>query len=236
MKISVCLATYNGEKFLKEQLDSILNQLESDDELIISDDGSKDKTLEIIRAYKDQRIRIFRNMNKHGVVFNFENAIQKSSGNIILLCDQDDVWFPNKVKVLTKELEEFDFVVHNALLVDENGKSLNQDFFSFRKTRYGYWANLWKMGYPGCCMAFKKECIKDILPFPPNLLWHDIWIAAILHAKYKGTLIKDCLIGFRRHSSNTSPTTQKSHYSFYFRFKYRVYVLFYSILRLLHLK
>ena len=143
MKISVCLATYNGEKFLKEQLDSILNQLESDDELIISDDGSKDKTLEIIRAYKDQRIRIFRNMNKHGVVFNFENAIQKSSGNIILLCDQDDVWFPNKVKVLTKELEEFDFVVHNALLVDENGKSLNQDFFSFRKNSYGYWANLW---------------------------------------------------------------------------------------------
>lgn len=236
MKISVCLATYNGEKFLKEQLDSILTQLKSDDELIISDDGSRDRTLEIISNYSDERIRIFSNENKHGVVFNFENAIKKSSGDIIFLCDQDDIWFPNKVKLVTQELEKYDFVVHNALLVDEKGKSLNQDFFSYRKTCYGYWANLWKMGYPGCCMAFKKKCLKSILPFPKNLLWHDIWIAAILHAKYKGKLITDCLIKFRRHGNNTSPTTQKSHYSFYFRLKYRLYVLCYSIIRLLHLK
>lgn len=236
MKISVCIATYNGEKFLKEQLDSILTQLKSDDELIISDDGSSDRTLEIISNYNDERIQIFSNVNKHGVVFNFENAVKKSSGDVIFLCDQDDIWFSNKVKRVIQELEKCDFVVHNALLVDEKGKSLNQDFFSYRKTRYGYWANLWKMGYPGCCMAFRKECLKNILPFPPNLLWHDIWIAAILHAKYKGKLIRDCLIGFRRHGSNTSPTTKKSHYSFYFRLKYRVYVFFHSIIRLLYSK
>lgn len=91
--ISVCIATYNGEKYLEEQLDSILPQLDSRDELIISDDGSKDATLAIIKRYtaQDQRIKFFKGPGK-GVIANFEFAINQSQGEFIFLADQDDVW------------------------------------------------------------------------------------------------------------------------------------------------
>ena len=95
--ISVCIATYNGEKYIKEQLDSILPQLKKLDEIIISDDKSKDKTLKIIKTLNDSRIKIFTNPKK-GLISNFENAITKSSGDYIFLSDQDDIWHENKIQ------------------------------------------------------------------------------------------------------------------------------------------
>ena len=231
--ISVCIATYNGERFLKEQLFSILSQLSDKDEVVISDDGSNDGTLKIVRDFKDQRIRILDNKGPHGVASNFENAIRHASGDYIFLSDQDDIWLSDKKEKCLSCLQECDFVSHNAFIADERGVPSGKDYFSLRGTRYGYWHNLWKMGYLGCCMAFRRECLRDILPFPKEILWHDVWIASVLHLKYKGRLLEDGLILYRRHGDNASPTTQKSQYSWYFKFQYRNYIFWNSLKRAL---
>ena len=112
------MATHNGEKFIKEQLDSILCQLSPEDEVVISDDGSTDSTLEIIEGYNDSRIKIYRmthtrkGMKSHYyVTMNFENALRQAKGDYIFLCDQDDVWYPHKVERCFEVLKEYDMVL-----------------------------------------------------------------------------------------------------------------------------
>ena len=125
MKISVCLATYNGEKYIKEQLDSILPQLSANDEIIISDDNSTDDTINIIRSLNDERIKIYVNKTK-GIVKNFENALNNASGDIIFLSDQDDVWKNDKVKKILSAFSSdnsLTLVFSNAEIIDENGIS-----------------------------------------------------------------------------------------------------------------
>ena len=112
--ISVCVATYNGEKFIREQIESILCQLSSDDEIIVSDDGSTDGTIVIINCIGDKRIRIIEGPRKHSPTFNFENALKEAKGDYIFLADQDDVWKTNKVEVCMKWLQKYDCVVSDA--------------------------------------------------------------------------------------------------------------------------
>ena len=117
--ISVCMATYNGERYLREQVDSILRELGEGDELVISDDGSTDSTLDIIKSFGDVRIKIFHNEGHHGVNGNFENAISKSTGDYIFLSDQDDVWIEGKVKECLEALGDSDLVLHDAMIVEQ---------------------------------------------------------------------------------------------------------------------
>jgi len=114
MKISVCMATYNGERYLKEQLDSILKQLSFTDEIIISDDGSQDRTIEIIESFGDSRIKLFHSTQQN-LIYNFENALSKASGDIIFLSDQDDIWYENKVEKSMYHLQKYGLVFSNAL-------------------------------------------------------------------------------------------------------------------------
>ena len=111
--ISVCMATYNGEKYIREQVESILCQLGPEDEIVISDDGSKDHTIQMVDSL-DKRIKVFLNEGKHGVVPNFENALKHSSGDYIFFSDQDDIWSPDKVERCLHALEDSDLVVHNS--------------------------------------------------------------------------------------------------------------------------
>ena len=106
MKLSVCMATHNGEKYLHKQLASILNQLGPEDEVVISDDSSTDTTVKIIRDIADPRIRLLENNTFYSPVYNFENAIRHGSGDIIVLADQDDVWLDNKVEVIRQQLKD----------------------------------------------------------------------------------------------------------------------------------
>ena len=109
--ITVVIATYNGEKYIKEQLDSILNQTLKVDEIVISDDGSIDKTLEICNQYAQcenrVKISIVLNTGKHGFYNNFCNALKRAKGDYIMLCDQDDIWEPNKVRILYNYMEKY---------------------------------------------------------------------------------------------------------------------------------
>jgi len=212
MKISVCLATYNGEKYIKEQLDSILVQLSEDDEVIISDDGSKDRTLDIIRGLKDVRIKIFKNSLQKGYSKNFENAITISQGDIIFLADQDDVWMPNKVVLMLRKLEKVDIVISNAEIVDENLKAVHASHFELRSVKKGFFVNFLKTRYIGACMAFKRKILNKALPFPNNQKYcaHDYWLTLVTEFYYKVELEDTPLLKYRRHDLNASNGGGKS--------------------------
>ena len=167
MKISVCLATYNGEKYIKEQLDSILPQLSANDEIIISDDNSTDDTINIIRSLNDERIKIYVNKTK-GIVKNFENALNNASGDIIFLSDQDDVWKNDKVKKILSAFSSdnsLTLVFSNAEIIDENGVSKNYRFFKDNKANdTSLLKTFFKNQFLGCTIAFKSELKLKILP------------------------------------------------------------------------
>lgn len=203
-KVSVAMATYNGEKYIKEQLETILNQLHADDEIIISDDGSVDRTIDIINSFNDNRIKII-DGPKCGVKKNFENAIKNSKGEYIFLADQDDIWLPDKISVCLEELENgFLLVMHDAYIVNEYLEVDNESFFQYRGSKKGVIKNIIKNSYIGCCMAFNQKLVSTILPIPDDIEMHDQWIGILANYKEKVKLIEKRLIKYRRHSNNTS--------------------------------
>lgn len=229
--ISVCIATYNGEKYIREQVKSILGQLESDDEIVISDDGSKDNTIDILESFYDKRIKIYYNQGRHGVVPNFENALRHTQGDFIFLSDQDDVWNPNKVRLCIEALSNVDLVIHNSDVVFEDDSNRHEDFFKLRHSGSGYLKNLYKNTYVGSCMSFKKDVKDYVLPFPKHILWHDMWIGLMVEKRGNTKFINDKLLYYRRHADNTSATSEKSNFSKWVQLKYRLQMLYYTIVR-----
>lgn len=233
--ISVCMATYNGEKFIKEQIDSILCQLSEDDELIISDDGSTDKTLEIINSYDDKRIKLlFHNSknisigiseltNFYYTTSNFENALKCAKGDYIFLADQDDIWEKDRINLMIQELHENDLVMCNFSLIDGSGKKTCEKFYDKDPISKFRIINIIKSKFIGCCMAFTRVLLDKSLPFPPELMAHDYWIGC-LSSKYK--FIDISLHRYRRHGYNVSPSAEKSQNSFVIKIKYRLIFLF----------
>lgn len=219
--ISVAMATYNGEKYIKEQLDTILNQLYEKDEIIISDDGSKDNTLEIIKNYEDQRIKLFEGPHK-GVKQNFANAIKNCNGRYIFLADQDDIWVKNKIEEVLKTFEKNKCmcVVHDCIIVNgDNTKIIQKSFFEYRKSRAGIISNIWKNKYIGCCMAFDSSMKKYILPIPNDIEMHDQWIGIICEMHGNSIFLNEKLINYRRHEDNVSSL---KHYGIFKMVKNRI--------------
>lgn len=209
INVSVAMATYNGEKYIREQINSILENLNSNDELIISDDGSKDQTLNIIKQYQinDKRIKLIKGP-KLGVKQNFANAIQNTKGKYVFLADQDDIWMKDKVKIVidTFKKNNSTLVIHDAQVFDsENKKTLYESFFKYRNSGPGIIKNIYKNTYIGCCMAFDSKIKEKILPIPNDIEMHDQWIGIINDLYYnKATFIRDKLIIYRRHLDNVS--------------------------------
>ena len=229
--ISVCIATYNGEKYIKEQLTSVLSQLSNEDEVIISDDSSTDKTLEIIESFHDARIKIFAGNTFHSPAFNFENALKKANGDYIFLCDQDDVWLPDKVKVFIEKLHFYDLVVSDCYVVDKKMNIILDSFYSVLSPSNGLLKNLMRNHYLGCCMAFKNKVLRKALPFPKHIAMHDIWLGLCAEAFYNSVFIPNKLMKYRRHGGNVSPTGEKSSFSIVYRVYYRLYFLYQITLR-----
>jgi glycosyltransferase involved in cell wall biosynthesis len=215
------MAIKNGEPFLAAQIESILPQLKSDDELIISDDHSTDRSIELIQKFNDIRIKLFTNSGE-GLISNFENSLRKSSGRYIFLADQDDVWEPNKIEMMTRQLHAFDLVVCDCELVDEDLIQSNESFFELNGSRKGFVNNLIRNSYMGCCMAFHRKILDKALPFPKNLLVHDGWIGLVGELYFTKTFIKEKLVRHRKHKDNASFTGTKSKISFSNRINYRI--------------
>ena len=219
--ISVCVATYNGEKYLEEQLDSILQQLSETDEMIISDDKSSDNTKKILeKYYTDRRVKIIDGPQK-GVIKNFEYAIQHATGDIIFLADQDDVWLPNKV-AHTKEMFDQNknslVIISDLIIVDKNLVPIKNSYFAYRNVQTGFFKNILKNKYIGAGMAFRKELKSAILPFPKAIPMHDMWIGVMAGNRVK--LLHEPLTLYRRHGENTSEISTTASFKQQFRWRW----------------
>lgn len=204
---SVCIATYNGEKYIEEQLRSILVQLRPDDEVIVSDDGSTDNTLGAVKAIRDERVRIVHS-HCHDVKGNFVNALEHARGDVIFLSDQDDVWLDGKYERCVKELEDVDLVCTNSMMTDENLRITNNDFFSIYHSGKGVLKNALNNTYYGSCMAFRHTLLKAALPMPSTKeIGHDIWLGIVAEMTGKTLFVKEPYLLYRRHSGTSTRTT-----------------------------
>lgn len=211
------MAVYNGELYLQEQIDSILCQLRINDELVISVDPSTDKTLEILSKYAalDGRIKVFHNKYNSGVVHNFQNALEHTTGDIIFYSDQDDVWMNDKVQTVLREFENenVSVVIHDSRLVDENLNVLNNSTFELRGgVRTTILGNLIRLSYIGCAMAFRAKYKKVIIPIPTIYRSHDWWTGTICGACGRMVAIRNPLINHRIHRGNVTPKERPSLY------------------------
>lgn len=232
--ISVCMATYNGQKYIKEQIDSILCQLGAGDELVISDDHSSDSTVDIIKSYSDKRIKFFYNDLKKGVTHNFENALLKSQGDILFLADQDDVWLPGKLDKMVGFMQQggYDVVECNCALVDENLNTIREKYyckeFPQKKSVLGnFIVNSWLGG----CMAFKRYVFEASCPFPEKAVAHDLWLCLFAQMHFRCGYTSEVMQLYRRHSGTVSFAGGKSTNSLCYKLKYRAYLAWHLLKR-----
>ena len=223
-KIDILLPTYNGEKYLKEQIDSILNQTYKNIRLIISDDCSKDATTQILREYeqKDNRIEIYLQQENLGVVKNIEFLLQKVENPFYMLADQDDMWLQEKKeKTLEKQREEnADLVFGDLEVVDQELKTMFPSFgdFMLLNRKIHKYINSNKLNYlyncvTGCTLLAKKETIQYILPLPikSKYVIHDYWIGLMISLKGKVSYVTEKYIKYRQHGNNQVGTNKISH-------------------------
>lgn len=234
--ISVCIATYNGEKHIETQLRSILSQLSAGDEVVISDGGSTDRTLEVISSFNDDRVKtfilegadsadadsVFAKMDK--IRRNFENALARAQGEFIFLADQDDEWHSNKIERMLELLEKSDCVVHDCAVM--NGEKIIYpsflDYFKPGRTKLKMFV---KSPFMGCCMAFKKNVLERALPFPDIHIEHDTWIGICAFKVGSVHIADEVLMNYYRHGQNASPIAENRSNSLYIKLLRRWYML-----------
>ncbi len=214
MKLSVALCTFNGERYLPEQLASIREQTRLPDELVICDDASTDRTVAIARMFREQapfEVRIELNTRNVGTTLNFDKAIGLCSGEMVVLADQDDSWFPDKLLTLESTLEknpEAGFVFSNAEVVDDGLKPLGYtlwealQFGAAERERFrggqAFESLMKRYRVTGATMAFRSAYRDIILPIPRDCL-HDAWVALMISAVAPCALISRPLIRYRQH-------------------------------------
>jgi glycosyltransferase involved in cell wall biosynthesis len=235
--ISVCMAVYNGESYIHQQIESVLRELQADDELIICDDLSTDDTAKIISEFKsDKRVKFSQNSHQLGVVRNFESALRKAQGEYIFLCDQDDVWLPGKVNSCLNGLNDHMLVVTDCVVVDQNLKVLFPSFFELRHSGEGILKNICKNSYLGCCMAFRRDLLSVSLPIPKSMPMHDMWLGLLAQANGKVLFIDEKLSLYRRHQTAASPTAGVSGFSVSKQIKVRLILIWFLVYRMCQIK
>ena len=206
--ISVCMTTFNGERYVREQLVSILSQLDKDDELIISDDSSTDATGEIIRGFDDDRITLLEGNSFQNPIYNIENALQHASGELLVLADQDDIWLSNKLSVVSQKLYEKNdrpaLVMMDGYIIDAEGVRTGQTIFSRQPPKHGLLANIYDNCFTGCTLAFTRPLLELALPFPSGIPMHDSWLGILAIIAGEVEFTPDKTIEYRRHGANLS--------------------------------
>ncbi|HIT53716.1 MAG TPA: glycosyltransferase family 2 protein [Candidatus Fimivicinus intestinavium] len=206
MRVSVAMAAYHGEAYIEAQLASILPQLGPEDEVIVSDDCPGGKTEEIVRrmAAADERIRYVAGPGR-GVLANFAQAISLCGGDVIFLSDQDDIWLPDKAVKVKEAIENGALLVlHDACVTDADLHPVEPSFFAAHGSKPGLWSNLLRNSFMGCCMAFRRELCRAILPFPEDIPMHDQWIGLIATRRGHVAFLKEPLLLYRRHGGNVT--------------------------------
>lgn len=204
-RLSIAMATYNGERFLQEQLESFVGQTRRPDELVVSDDGSTDATRKILEAFREHApfdvILRFNDRNL-GYTGNFDRALRMATGDLVFLSDQDDVWFPEKIEVMSAAAEAMDALVlmNDALLTDAQlGAS------GFTKLGQIRSAGLQDSAFVmGCCAAVRRDLLRLVLPVDEDYPSHDSWIVHIAEGMGRKHIHEQVLQYYRRHGENAS--------------------------------
>jgi glycosyltransferase involved in cell wall biosynthesis len=205
--LSVCIATYNGAKYISEQISSILPQLIGASELVLVDDASSDETIAIVEGFHDDRIRVIKQTRNLGVVKTFERAISEAAGDVIFLSDQDDIWHPDKIATMMEAFAkdpETTLVLSNGILIDSHGRLLSQRLYEVDRFLSGVLANLVKNKYQGSTMAFRRKILAAALPFPDGIPMHDWWIGMVNAIIGRTVYLPQLLLFYRRHNGNVT--------------------------------
>jgi glycosyltransferase involved in cell wall biosynthesis len=214
-KLSVCMAAYNGSRYIREQMASILLQMEAGDELIIVDDRSKDNTTDLVEDFADGRVRLVRNDRNCGVTRSFERALELVTGDIVFLSDQDDVWHADKVRSILAAFHanpDVTLVITGVEMIDAAGDRIPQSVGRHLRFRGGVLQTLVKNHYRGCAMAFRKCVVEATLPFPAGIPMHDSWIGLVNTIMGKTQFLDIPLVSHRRHDQNASGIRRLSVY------------------------
>lgn len=221
--VSVCMACYNGEKYIQEQIASILPQLNAEDELIIIDDHSSDKTAEIVKDIKDSRMKYVFNKKNLGVNASFEKAIRMAKNDYIFMADQDDLWTEKRLEHMLAGLKQHLLVSGNSIAIGADGKEkkFNLGLLSQADSKE-HGKNIMKIFtgkayYYGCAMAFRRELTKVILPFPAYIESHDLWIAMAANLLKSNCHLEKIVLKRRIHGENASVVQRKLWKKFYSR-------------------
>ena len=212
-RVSVCMASFNGALYIREQIASILIQMDENDELVITDDCSSDNTIDIVESFSDPRIRLYKNEIRMGYVQNFARSISLSQGKYIALSDQDDIWSFDRLNKLLLSCDKFntlvigDFQEVGSLLEPLSSSNNDKKLFINKSPLLIFFVlMLGRSKYFGCCFLFSRSLISKILPIPKTVESHDMWIVLISIIFGLVRVIPDIVLLRRIHSSNvTSP-------------------------------
>lgn len=213
MSVSVVMATYNGEQYLKEQIDSVLAELKPGDELIVVDDASSDGTLMLLSSLTWPDLHVLQNPHNIGVLRTFERGLMLASGDVIFLCDQDDVWLAGKraafINAFAADARTL-VVVSDAQLIDANGAIFAPSFMATRGGFHGgVLSTLVRNRYLGCAMALRRDVLEAALPIPRFVPMHDMWLGAVACVAGQVHYIPSPLLQYRRHGRNVSPSSHQ---------------------------
>lgn len=217
MSISVCMASYNGEQYIIRQLNSILEQLSEGDEVIIVDDCSRDRTIEVLKSLDDPRIKIYINDRNRGDVFSFNRSISLAKNEFIFLSDQDDIWLPGRVSLMQKTLVDscVNLVTTNFTWIDSNDNPIDEEFDGVDSDHSNkYFRNIvdifiGRTNYFGCAMAFRNDFLYVISPIPLYIESHDLWIALAGNITRSNVHLDENTFLKRKHGSNATSTVSK---------------------------
>ena len=206
MKISIALASFNGERYLQEQLQSFLDQTRLPDEVVISDDASTDGTMEIVRRFQESApfaVKVIQGRGRQGFVANFNRALEATTGDLVFLSDQDDVWFPNKLEAMEAAADAQQdawLLMCDAALVDHD----------LAEAGFSKLDQIESAGLPleyyamGCCCAIRRDFLDMAMPIPANFKSHDVWLVRIADGLGRKHVSRAVLQYYRRHGNNTS--------------------------------
>lgn len=211
--VSIVMATYNGEKYLRQQMDSILAQTYGHFELIVVDDASTDRTIPILQEYaaSDDRVQVFPAEKNIGFVANFERGLRLVKGEFIAFSDQDDVFREDKIELLQNALianQNCDLVISDLTVIDESGKEIVRSMWRYQRLKPKPGKPFRRLIYnnfaTGCAMMIRRRLLDFALPFPPDCHAHDWWLAVVA-ASFNGggiCLVNDPLTAYRQHGKN----------------------------------
>jgi glycosyltransferase involved in cell wall biosynthesis len=214
MSVSVCMASYNGEKYIARQLQSILNELTDDDEIVVVDDCSTDGTVEAVNGLGNPRIRVHVNDRNRGEVYSFSRAISLARNDFLFLSDQDDIWVPGRAAVMKQRLVEsgasvvtsnFDWMGAHEEQIDVPYDGVAaRDSRKHLKNIIDIFAG--KTNYFGCAMAFRREFVAMVAPIPSYVESHDLWIALAGNLAGSNAHLDEKTLRKRKHANNVTST------------------------------